>query len=62
MKHYLYMSALLLAGFFLGSCTEDKINGGEPPVLTGDAAMLKVSFRNGTSTRALGDPLSLIHI
>lgn len=58
MKHYLYLSALLLAGFFLGSCTEDKINGGEPPVLTGDAAMLKVSFRNGTSTRALGDPFT----
>lgn len=58
MKHYLYLSALLLAGFILGSCTEDKINGGEPPVLTGDAAMLKVSFRNGTSTRALGDPFA----
>ena len=58
MKHYLYLSALLLAGFFLGSCTEDKISGGEPPVLTGDAAMLKVSFRNGTSTRALGDPFA----
>ena len=56
MKHYLYLPVFLLAGFFLGSCAEDAVNGGEPPVPTDDAALLKVSFRNGTTTRALGDP------
>ena len=56
MKHYLYLPVFLLAGFFLGGCAEDVVNGGEPPVPTADAALLKVSFRNGTTTRALGDP------
>ena len=56
MKHYLYLLAFIMAGIFLSSCTEDQIDKGEGPVLTGDAAMLKISFRNGTVTRALGDP------
>lgn len=56
MKHYLYLLAFIMAGIFLSSCTEDQINKEEPPVLTGDAAMLKISFRNGTVTRVLGDP------
>lgn len=56
MKHYLYLLAFIMAGVFLSSCTEDQIDKGEGPVLTGDAAMLKISFRNGTVTRALGDP------
>lgn len=56
MKHYLYLPVFLLAGFFLGSCAEDAVNGGEPSVPADDAALLKVSFRNGTTTRALGDP------
>lgn len=55
MKHYLYLLAFIMAGIFLSSCTEDQINKGEGPVLTGDAAMLKISFRNGMVTRALGD-------
>ena len=56
MKHYLYLLAFIMAGVFLSSCTEDQIGKGEGPVLAGDAAMLKISFRNGTVTRALGDP------
>lgn len=56
MKHYLYLLAFIMAGIFLSSCTEDQIDKGEGPVLTGDAAMLKISFRNGMVTRALGDP------
>lgn len=56
MKHYLYLLAFITAGVFLSSCTEDQIGKGEGPVLAGDAAMLKISFRNGTVTRALGDP------
>lgn len=56
MKQYLYLLASIMAGIFLCSCTENEIDNGKEPVLTGDAAMLKVSFRNGTATRALGDP------
>lgn len=58
MKHYLYLSALLLAGVFLGSCSEDVVNGGEPPLIAGETASLKISFCSGTDTRALGEPFA----
>lgn len=56
MKHYLYLTALLLGGLCLGSCSEDE-TGKEDGIETPDnSARLQISFRNGTATRALGDP------
>ena len=56
MKHYLYLSAFLLAGVFLGGCSEDEIvkedEGIEVPA---DGARLQLSFRHGTATRAIGE-------
>lgn len=58
MKHYLYLSALLLVGIFLGGCSEDEIGQEGGGKTTTETARLKVSFRNGTATRALGDPFA----
>lgn len=58
MKHYLYLPVLLLTGIFLGGCSEDQINGKEDPVVAAEGARLQVSFRNGTTTRAIGDPFA----
>lgn len=57
MKHSLYLPALLLAGLFLGGCSEDELVKGDGGVeIPADGARLQLSFRNGTTTRAIGEP------
>ena len=55
MKHYLYLPALFLAGVFLGSCSEDEIVKKGDTETPADGARLQLSFRNGTTTRAIGE-------
>ncbi len=57
MKHYLYLPALLLAGLFLGGCSEDEMTKEDGGIeIPDNGARLQLSFRNGTTTRAIGDP------
>lgn len=56
MKHFLYLSALLLACLSLGSCAEDEIDNGGVPVTADNSVKLNVSFRRNNVTRAIGDP------
>ena len=57
MKHYLYLLAVL-AGFILGGCTEDAIEKGGGTPNSDGSARLKMTFRNGVATRAIGDPFA----
>lgn len=56
MKHYLYLSAILLAGIFLGGCSEDEITKEDGGIeIPTNGARLQLSFRNGAATRAIGE-------